>query len=69
MSEDARMKLDTVRRFALSLPEVVEAPHFDYGSLRLRGGRAGEDRPEASPRLRAQASFSICRNVESVCCR
>jgi len=33
------MKIDTVRRYALSLPEVIEAPHFDYGSFRLRGGR------------------------------
>jgi hypothetical protein len=33
----AAMKLETVRRYALSLPEVVEAPHFDYGSFRIRG--------------------------------
>lgn len=33
------MKLATVRRHALALPEVIEAPHFDFGSFRLRGGR------------------------------
>ena len=31
------MKLDRVRRFALSLPEAVEAPHFDYASFRVAG--------------------------------
>lgn len=31
------MKVVQVRRFALSLPEVVEAPHFDYASFRVRG--------------------------------
>lgn len=31
------MKLDTFRTFALSLPEVAEQPHFDYGSFRVRG--------------------------------
>lgn len=31
------MKLSTVRRFALSQPEVEERPHFDYGSFRVRG--------------------------------
>ena len=31
------MKFETIRRYALSLPEVVEAPHFDYGSFRIRG--------------------------------
>jgi len=26
-----------VRRFALSLPEVTEEPHFEYSSFRIRG--------------------------------
>jgi hypothetical protein len=26
-----------LRRFALSLPEVTEAPHFHFGSFRVRG--------------------------------
>ncbi len=29
--------LDQVRRYALSLPEVTEQPHFNYGSFRVRG--------------------------------
>ena len=31
------MKLADVRRFALSLPEVTEEPHFDYASFRVKG--------------------------------
>jgi hypothetical protein len=31
------MKLAEVRRFALSLPEVTEEPHFEYTSFRIRG--------------------------------
>ena len=31
------MTLDQIRRFALSLPEVVEAPHFDRTSFRVCG--------------------------------
>ena len=71
------MKLDTVRRYALSLPEVVEAPHFDHGSFRLRGGRmiCGHRPPGPAggqagcrPAAVSQPSFSICRKVESVCC-
>jgi hypothetical protein len=31
------MKLDQVRKFALSLPEVTEEPHFQYTSFRVRG--------------------------------
>ncbi len=31
------MKLATVRRYALSLPEVTEQPHFHFGSYRVRG--------------------------------
>jgi hypothetical protein len=31
------MRFDTVRKFALSLPEVTEAPHHDFGSFRVRG--------------------------------
>lgn len=29
--------LDQVRRYALSLPEVAEQPHFNYDSFRVRG--------------------------------
>ena len=29
--------LEQVRRYALSLPEVTEQPHFDYASFRVRG--------------------------------
>ncbi len=31
------MKVAEVRRHALSLPEVTEAPHFQYSSFRVRG--------------------------------
>jgi hypothetical protein len=31
------MKLEQVRRFALSLPEAVELPHFVMTSFRVRG--------------------------------
>jgi len=31
------MTLDELRRYALSLPEVTEAPHFHYGAWRVRG--------------------------------
>ena len=31
------MKLAAIRRFALSFPEVTEAPHFQYSSFRVRG--------------------------------
>ena len=31
------MKVAQVRRHALSLPEVTEAPHFQYSSFRVRG--------------------------------
>jgi hypothetical protein len=31
------MKLVEVRKFALSLPGAVEAPHFDYASFRVDG--------------------------------
>jgi hypothetical protein len=30
------MKLKDVRRFALSLPEATEEPHFEYTSFRVR---------------------------------
>jgi hypothetical protein len=29
--------LATVRKFALSLPETTEEPHFDFASFRVRG--------------------------------
>lgn len=31
------MKIEAVRKFALSLPEAAEAPHFEYSSFRVRG--------------------------------
>ncbi len=31
------MKLATVRKLAMSLPEVTEEPHHEYGSFRVRG--------------------------------
>lgn len=31
------MKIATVRRYALSLPEVTEEPHFELSSFRVRG--------------------------------
>ncbi len=31
------MTLDQARRFALSLPETTEQPHFDYASFRVCG--------------------------------
>ena len=31
------MKIDTVRRHAMSLPEVTEQPHFQSTSFRVRG--------------------------------
>ena len=31
------MKIDQVRRHALSLPETTEEPHFDFASFRVAG--------------------------------
>lgn len=31
------MKLDQARRYALSLPETTEEPHFNYASFRVAG--------------------------------
>jgi hypothetical protein len=31
------MKIAQVRRFALSLPEATEEPHFNFASFRVRG--------------------------------
>jgi hypothetical protein len=31
------VKIEQVRRFALSLPEATEAPHHNYGSFRVGG--------------------------------
>ena len=31
------MKIGTLRRFALSLPDTTEEPHFDYSSFRVCG--------------------------------
>ena len=36
-SPNLTMKIVQVRRFALSLPEVTEEPHFQYSSFRVRG--------------------------------
>jgi len=35
--ECVNMKVADVRRFAMSLPEVNEEPHFEYSSFRVRG--------------------------------
>ena len=31
------VSLNTIRKFALSLPDTTEAPHHDFGSFRVRG--------------------------------
>ena len=31
------MRIAALRKFALSLPEAAEAPHFEYASFRVRG--------------------------------
>jgi len=31
------MKLAAVRKYAMSLPEAAESPHFEYSSFRVRG--------------------------------
>lgn len=31
------MNIDQVRRFAMSLPEANEAPHFNFSSFRVKG--------------------------------
>ncbi len=31
------MKIEAVRKYALSLPEAAEEPHFDFASFRVRG--------------------------------
>ena len=31
------MNISAVRKFAMSLPEVTEEPHFNYSSFRVRG--------------------------------
>ena len=31
------MRVSDLKRFALSLPETTEAPHFNYSSFRVRG--------------------------------
>jgi hypothetical protein len=31
------MRMDTARRFALSLPETTEEPHFEKSSFRVKG--------------------------------
>ncbi len=31
------MKFSTVHKFAMSLPEAAEAPHFETSSFRVRG--------------------------------
>jgi len=37
MGADFGMMIAQVRRFALSLPEVTEEPHFQFSSFRVRG--------------------------------
>lgn len=63
------MKFAAVRTFALSLPEVTEAPHHDFGSLRVRGKifltvPPGQDRihlfPSELHREQALAMFPEC---------
>ncbi len=44
------MRMDEVRRFALSLPEASEAPHFDMASFRV-GGRIFATAPPEGDRL------------------
>jgi hypothetical protein len=34
---EAHVKLEQARRYALSLPEATEEPHFEYTSFRVRG--------------------------------
>jgi hypothetical protein len=34
---EVRMKLEQVRRIAMSLPSVTEEPHFQYTSFRIAG--------------------------------
>ncbi len=43
------MKIGEVRRFALSLPEVTEEPHFDKSSFRVRGKIFATVPPDGSP--------------------
>ena len=31
------VSLNTIRKFALGLPDTTEAPHHDFGSFRVRG--------------------------------
>jgi hypothetical protein len=42
------MKIDAVRRFALSLPEVTEEPHFHLSSFRVKGKIFTTVPPEAT---------------------
>jgi hypothetical protein len=42
------MKLEAARRFALSLPETSEQPHFDLSSFRVRGKIFATFPPEGS---------------------
>ncbi len=42
------MKIDAVRRFALSLPEVTEEPHFHYSSFRVKGKMFATVPPEGT---------------------
>jgi hypothetical protein len=42
------MKIAAVRRFALSLPEVTEEPHFHYSSFRVKGKMFATVPPEGT---------------------
>lgn len=48
------MRLDTARRFALSLPETTEEPHFEKSSFRVRG-KIFATVPEGGRALHVQA--------------
>jgi hypothetical protein len=37
VDRDRVVKFASVRKYALSLPDVTEQPHFDLGSFRVRG--------------------------------
>jgi hypothetical protein len=42
------VKIDAARRFALSLPEVTEEPHFHFSSFRVKGKIVATVPPEST---------------------